>query len=226
MNKEVQAQIKGMGRSELVELIEDDDIEIDPKGKLLAALRKLVIKHFNNTSKAKLKQPKNKPFATVTDKQLVKLSSMLGYKKAIVDEEFGWQIKSIQVAACIPSTHEEMLVNADRLVQILNPSLERTNIPRLHYAKKNGGIDSRYDNGKGAYPGRFAKRTGLSGMSLKCVEHGIQYSECNADCRIGIHTGTMWMFETLTKRSKKVSKPKRQEPASDMSNRLAKIMEG
>ena len=152
----------------------------------------------------------------------------MGYKDLISGGSFGFQLKAITVAACVPSTHDEMVENAIRLTNLLNPTLKRTDIPRLHYAKIKGGLDSRFRQGKIMYPGRFAERTGLLGLSLRCAEHTIQYSQCDAECRVGVYDGTRWMYEHTKKGSKGRKETSKSDakalPVSDIAKRLEKIL--
>ena len=53
MSKEVRKQVKSMGRADLLALIEEDEIDINPKGKRLSWIRKKVISHFDDVSKSK-----------------------------------------------------------------------------------------------------------------------------------------------------------------------------
>ena len=232
----VETQVNKMRKGALLALIKEEGIKVKGASTMFVKdLRSLVIEHFNDISAAKEKHISRKPFAVFTDKQIVNMASKLGWKEDIAGGGFGWQLKAIQVAACIPSTHEEMVTEGKRLTGILNPTLRHTNVPRLHYAKKSGGLDSRYTQETTYYPGKFAERTGLGGgYGLKCAEHTIRYTECNSECRIGVVFGDEWAYKLLraAKGSKMLSRklrtanlhPTPKRKVSNMSDELKRRM--
>ena len=145
------------------------------------------------------KGAKRLPFAVLNNRQIVKMADKLRWKEYIATGRYGWQLRSMTVAACIPSTHKEMVKNSKRLASLLNEELIHTAIPYLHYAKKKGGLNSKYLPGTPCYPGRFGERTRLgNNHTLRCTEHENQYSKCDSECRIGVKIDGEWAYKLVS----------------------------
>ena len=233
MGRVVNRQVNRMRKRNLIALIKEEEIRLPGATSMgVKALRKVVRNHFNNVDIPTTNTIQI--FPKTTNKQLVKLSEMLHWKDDIIGGSFGWQLKAIEVCACKPSTYDEMLRDSKRLTSILNPTLKHTNTPRLHYAKKGGGVDSRFMQGKGMYPGRFGERTKLGPeYVLKCSVHNIQYNRCSLKCKIGIFYHGKWLYEALKKGNKnagtksnraETSTAQSRERVSDMASRLKEQM--
>ena len=203
-----------MRKKQLLVVLEKEGVEIGDSSISVVDLRKLATRHFEKreVSKSKInviEKPSGKPFVKLTDKQLLALSDYFGWTEDLVDGKKGWQIKALTLAHSVPSTHVEALFLSKRLMDLLNKNLVHTTTPRLHYANKNKtGVDSRFSQSTRYYPGKFGSRSKLgSSYTLRCVDHGIQYSKCSVSigCRVGIAIDGKWAFE-IVKRGKSTRK--------------------
>ena len=209
-----------MRKKQLLFILDKEDVEIGDSSMSVVDLRRLATRHFEKreVSKSKvsvtIEKPSGKLFAKLTDKQLLALSDHFGWTEDLVDGKKGWQIKALTLAHSVPSTHAEALFLSKRLMDLLNKKLVQTTTPRLHYANKTkAGIDSRFSQSTRYYPGKFGSRSKLgSSYTLRCVDHGIQYSRCSVSigCRVGVAIDGKWAFE-IVKRGKLTNKvaPKR-----------------
>lgn len=233
--------IARMRKKQLLAVIEQEEIDVDnPAGLGVKELRQAVKVHFDTPPVITAKVSKeakvevkayDKPFATLTDKQLLNVTKRFGWTDAIKGGKQGWQLKALTIGHTVPSTHAEALATSKRLAGLLNDKLEHTATPRLHYAKSKGtGVDSRFATSY--HPGKFGSRSKLGdNHALKCLEHGIQYDLCSGGvggCRVAIEIDGAWAFETVKrKRVAKRRKNKADKSAnSDTVGTLIDELEG
>ena len=129
----------------------------------------------------------------LSDDKLLALAHHLNYTEIIRNADFGWQLRALEIAHCKPATHEEALRRAERLTGLLGVGAKHTTTPKLHYAKKTGGVRANF---KGPYhPDQFGERTKLGAeYTLRCQNHGDDYESCTEDCRIGVKLNGVWAY--------------------------------
>lgn len=112
----------------------------------------------------------------------------------------GSQLELLTVAHGCPSTHPQARRNARRLADAIvgEGIFVQTQTPRLHYAKKNGGLRPDFsERHSGAYhPARFGGRTNLgSAWTCVCATHNANYENCDGDCRVGVQLDRRFLID-------------------------------
>ena len=145
---------------------------------------------------------------TVTLDELVAMEFLSrNYTKGLMNDQESrhrsYQLFSLTAAHGCPSTPIEAQRNAITLAQHLlaDPMLTFSNHPKLHYAKKNGGMEARYTTRFGGkyHPGRFGeerKELG-SAWTLVCASHRTNYESCDWSCRVGIQLKGQFLIDLV-----------------------------
>ena len=141
--------------------------------------------------------------------ELKAMANLLGYSDAIGTGSARWQLYAITAAHGIPSNHEQAKGNALVLAQSLMKSkaIIMTTTPKLHYAKKTGGVAKGY--AEAANPRRFGERTKLgTGWTLICVDHNTRYEKCSTECAIGPQKDGQFLIDIVRNAPAKVKAPR------------------
>ena len=194
----VESQIKKMGRVQLMRLAKEEGIKVK-KGLRLNKLRSFMAEAIVTDESM---NTRNKLYANLTDRQLIRLAKKIGVYEAVKSGQKGWQLKALILAHCVPSTHLEARQTAERFSDLVNRKLKHTDTPRLHYAKKSGGVESIFGQDIRYYPGKFGEKFGAE-YKLRCFDHEQRYSECNQQCRVGVKFKDEWAYLLVKPNRKK-----------------------
>ena len=146
---------------------------------------------------------------TVTLEELVTMEFLLsnytkGLRNDMGSRHGSYQLFSLTAAHGCPSTPEEAEHNAITLARHLlaDSTLTFSGHPKLHYAKKSGGMEARYTArrfGGKYHPGRFGEERKELGAAwtLVCASHRTNYESCDWSCRVGIQLKGRFLIDLV-----------------------------